>query len=509
MQSLTIACFTQPKSLVQEEPERDHRVSVRAVQRGRRRPLRGRHRLLAPSSILRSRRLRGLALLATVAVLGGSIGTGSAPASSAECQATRAIFYTSSDWVRLAQGLGADPSPCAQYYISIDRSTANKTEMRPNAASAGRRAGLELPRARRGQLRRLGRAGSPRPGTPGTRPGRRRGASMDAAGFNVGQRRHLGRQRVPVLGAHQHRRGAPERRAVRPGPLRRGRLRPAGAGHRVHDRRRPERRRRSPQYKASLESWFQDSTFWTTMSRRRQRLLLRDLRRRPRLRRRRRGPRDARRRTSTTSSRHPLALVDGARAPRATAAAARSFLELGLRPARQRLLGLDNELRLDRGDLGDDGRLRLRPDLRDARVPGGERGSASPGTRSNTEGLDTSDFNADVAGILDRLAGSIHETDGGDPTQACEATGCSAVIDGAGPATGWSTFSTWTPTTAVFVERTARRCNPATPSGADDGRAPDRRRRRRRCRCRRRSRSARAPRRGRSRPAPPGPGRRP
>src|SRR4051812_37937472 len=37
----------------------------------------------------------------------------------AGCSTMRAIFYTESDWLRLATKLAANPSPCAQYYISI------------------------------------------------------------------------------------------------------------------------------------------------------------------------------------------------------------------------------------------------------------------------------------------------------------------------------------------------------------------------------------------------------
>ena len=45
-----------------------------------------------------------------------------APGSTArttDCRPVRAVFYTSSDWQRLAQGLAADASPCATYVITI------------------------------------------------------------------------------------------------------------------------------------------------------------------------------------------------------------------------------------------------------------------------------------------------------------------------------------------------------------------------------------------------------
>src|SRR5438876_1433235 len=41
-----------------------------------------------------------------------------------------AVFYTACDWLRLGQKLAADPSPCADYYISIPPLSADKTAFR-------------------------------------------------------------------------------------------------------------------------------------------------------------------------------------------------------------------------------------------------------------------------------------------------------------------------------------------------------------------------------------------
>src|SRR5438093_88630 len=41
-----------------------------------------------------------------------------------------AVFYTASDWLRFGQKLAADPSPCADYYISIPPLAADKTRFR-------------------------------------------------------------------------------------------------------------------------------------------------------------------------------------------------------------------------------------------------------------------------------------------------------------------------------------------------------------------------------------------
>jgi hypothetical protein len=41
----------------------------------------------------------------------------------------RAIFYTQTDWLRLATKLAAQPSPCAQYYVSVPPLAAAKTSV--------------------------------------------------------------------------------------------------------------------------------------------------------------------------------------------------------------------------------------------------------------------------------------------------------------------------------------------------------------------------------------------
>jgi hypothetical protein len=52
------------------------------------------------------------------------------PLDTTGCRALRAVFYTETDWLRLATKLAANPSPCAQYYISIPPLAADKTKFR-------------------------------------------------------------------------------------------------------------------------------------------------------------------------------------------------------------------------------------------------------------------------------------------------------------------------------------------------------------------------------------------
>ena len=51
------------------------------------------------------------------------------------CRPLRAIFYTQTDWLRLATKLAAQPSPCAQYYVSVPPLAAAKTTLRNGEAA--------------------------------------------------------------------------------------------------------------------------------------------------------------------------------------------------------------------------------------------------------------------------------------------------------------------------------------------------------------------------------------
>jgi hypothetical protein len=51
-----------------------------------------------------------------------------------ECRPLRGVFYAATDWLRLATKLAAQPSPCAQYAISIPPLVADKTKPRPDQA---------------------------------------------------------------------------------------------------------------------------------------------------------------------------------------------------------------------------------------------------------------------------------------------------------------------------------------------------------------------------------------
>jgi hypothetical protein len=64
----------------------------------------------------------GALLLSLAAARGASAHT-------TECMPVQAVFYESSDWLRLANGLAADASTCASYYVTIPALAADKTQL--------------------------------------------------------------------------------------------------------------------------------------------------------------------------------------------------------------------------------------------------------------------------------------------------------------------------------------------------------------------------------------------
>src|SRR5690242_12849480 len=61
-----------------------------------------------------------------------------------DCVPVQAVFYESSDWLRLANGLGADPSPCAAYYVTVPALAADKTQTVANRAQQVRALGANF-----------------------------------------------------------------------------------------------------------------------------------------------------------------------------------------------------------------------------------------------------------------------------------------------------------------------------------------------------------------------------
>ncbi|HEV2592874.1 MAG TPA: hypothetical protein VGU02_13390, partial [Gaiellaceae bacterium] len=72
-----------------------------------------------------------VALLACAFAPDGLAGAQSAK----DCRAARAIFYAPTDWLRLATTLAQNASPCAQYYVTVPPLTGDKTQPRTKQAA--------------------------------------------------------------------------------------------------------------------------------------------------------------------------------------------------------------------------------------------------------------------------------------------------------------------------------------------------------------------------------------
>ncbi len=62
----------------------------------------------------------------------------------AACRPLSAVFYTETDWLRFAQKMRANPSSCADYYVSIPPLAADKTRLRNGEAAKIRALGPQM-----------------------------------------------------------------------------------------------------------------------------------------------------------------------------------------------------------------------------------------------------------------------------------------------------------------------------------------------------------------------------
>jgi hypothetical protein len=179
------------------------------------------------------------------------------------CRPLRAVFYAATDFLRLATKLGAAPSPCAQYYVSVPPLVADKTQMRPNAAWRIRALGPNFHALAEVHLatwtRWVASTGSSWH-TAGVTARQR----MAAAGFDVA----LGDSWVLNEMTTAIRRGAGDARANIREFLRglyegdgsrptRGAVFVVGFGQRTGD---------VSLYQTNLQNWFTDTAFWTDMT---------------------------------------------------------------------------------------------------------------------------------------------------------------------------------------------------------------------------------------------------
>jgi PKD repeat protein len=65
-------------------------------------------------------------------------------AAATACRPLNAVFYAETDWLRLAQKLRSNPSPCASYYVSVPPLAADKTQLRNGEAAKIRALGSQM-----------------------------------------------------------------------------------------------------------------------------------------------------------------------------------------------------------------------------------------------------------------------------------------------------------------------------------------------------------------------------
>ncbi|MEO8291410.1 MAG: calcium-binding protein [Gaiellaceae bacterium] len=190
----------------------------------------------------------------------------SAPASARadeSCRPLAAVFYAQSDWLRLAQKLAADSSPCAEYYISVPALVGHKWDPRPDQAWRIRALGPQFHAMAEIHWNAWNKWIADNSST-WYGAGVRARLNMAAAGYDVaagdlwainefhsGIRRNVGASRD---NARNFVRGLYDGDGTL--PTSRGVVFNIGSGQTLVD---------ASAYKAVLESWFDDAAFWTDM----------------------------------------------------------------------------------------------------------------------------------------------------------------------------------------------------------------------------------------------------
>jgi len=379
-----------------------------------------------------------------------------APARQSACQQVQAVFYTSGDWARLARTLAANASPCVQYEISIPPLAGSKTTIRPGAASLVRGLGPNFHAlAEVNYSAWQGWVAST--GNTWYQAGQEARRRMAAAGFNVSAGDTWAVNELSSSVAAGSGQARQDLRQLVAGlfygdgsvPQAKGIVYAVGVSQTSTP---------LPAYKAELESWLQDTGFWTDMSAYVSAFFQEtygDARAYAVA-----GVDPSTRVAYLSQYLHYLRALAAAGPP--SVATANAFLSNSYGPLANAAWAWNSNY----------GFTNVSSDVMADYVSAETYAMRAAGDANigfawdaSNPGLAASDFSTQTTGVLTRMAGAIHETDGGDPAQACEATGCTAAVAGAAFVTGWATFSTWTPTIAAFTSQpqTLSTATPSTP----------------------------------------------
>jgi hypothetical protein len=359
----------------------------------------------------------------------------------AACNPAHAVFYAPTDWLRLATKLAAQPSPCADYSISVPPLAADKTQARSGQASQIRALGSSfhaLDEISWNGWSAWVSAGNGSWFDAGVTARQR----MAAAGFDAGAGDTWAVNELSSAvraGTGAARQNALEFLRGLSSDGVKGVVFVQGIGQSTAD---------TTTYKLALQGWLADDAFWSAASgyvRDWAQENYGDLREyavpgaSP----------DARRDQVVQYLGHELTL---AHSGPADTAMARSFLD-------STYVAFGNAAWAWPSAYGwTQAPVASMEDFVSGQVYAARSLGAPSGTDrlgfawapNNTLGLSGSDFAAQTGAVLDRLAAAIRDS-GASAAAACAPAWCATALDGAAFTSAWQWFSTWSPTTVAFT----------------------------------------------------------
>ncbi|HST13498.1 MAG TPA: hypothetical protein VLJ44_01460 [Gaiellaceae bacterium] len=359
----------------------------------------------------------------------------------ATCRPAHVVFYAQTDWLRLATKLAAQPSPCADYFISVPPLAADKTQARSGQASQIRVLGSSFHAV--DEISWNGwsawvAAGNGSWYDAGVSARQR----MTAAGFDAaaGDTWAVNELSSAVrAGTGDARQNALEFLRGLASDGVKGVVFVQGIGQSTAD---------TTTYKLALQHWFGDGAFWSAASgyvRDWAQENYGDLRTYAVA----DTSADDRRDQEVQYLGHQLALAN---AGPATVASARSFLDSTYVAFGNAAWAWPSAYGWSAAPLANmedfvSGQVYA---SRSLGAPSGVDRLGFAWSPNNTLGLSNADFTAQTGVLLDRLAAAIRDS-GTSPAAACSPAWCTTSLDGSAFTSAWQGFSTWSPTTAVFT----------------------------------------------------------
>jgi hypothetical protein len=363
----------------------------------------------------------------------------------AGCNPAHVVFYAQTDWLRLATKLAAQPSPCADYSISVPPLTADKTQARSGQASQIRALGSSFH-----ALDEISWNGWSAWVTAGNGSWYDAGVTarqrMAAAGFDAsaGDTWAVNELSSAVrAGTGAARQNALDFLHGLASDGVKGVVFVQGIGQSTSD---------TTTYKLALQAWLQDDAFWSAAGgyvRDWAQEDYGDLRTYAVA----GASADARRDQEVQYLGHELAL---AHAGPSTAATARSVLDASYLAFGNAAWAWPSAYGWTAAPVENmedfvSGQVYA---ARSLGAPSGVDRFGFAWSPDNTLGLSDADFTAQTGSILDRLAAAIRDSET-SASDACAPAWCTTSLAGATFTTAWQWFSTWTPTVVAFTSPAA------------------------------------------------------